>query len=322
MDYPIWLWTGFAALVLAALAVDLEVFHRTDHEITPREAALSYATWLGLALLFGGGVFFWLGIDKGLEFVTGYAIELSLSVDNIFVFLVIFSDFAVPARYRHRVLFYGIIGALVLRGLFIAAGVTLLSLFHWVVYLFGAFLLLTSIRLLIRKNKEVRLDQNPILRLTHRFLPVTSDYDGQRFITRQGEKLMLTPLALVVLVLESTDLVFALDSVPAILGVTRDPFIVYTSNVFAILGLRALFFLLDGVLHRFRYLKVGLSLVLALVGVKMLMSSFYEVPIALSLAAILGIVATTIGASYVMTRQESLPLFPLLSNWNHRGKTR
>ena len=306
MGYSIWLWVGFAAFVLAALAVDLGVFHRNDHEITPKEAASSYATWLSLALLFGGGVFVWLGVDKGLEFVTGYAIELSLSADNIFVFLVIFSDFAVPARYRHRVLFYGILGALVLRGAFIAAGVTLLNLFHWVVYLFGAFLIFTSLRLLMRKSKEVRLEQHPLLRLAHRLLPVTSAYDGQRFITRRCGKLMLTPLALVVLVVESTDLVFALDSVPAILGVTRDPFIVYTSNVFAILGLRALFFLLDDVLHHFRCLKVGLSLVLAFIGVKMLISNFYEIPIALSLVVIAAILATTMCASYLITRQRSL----------------
>jgi tellurite resistance protein TerC len=300
MDYSIWLWVGFAAFVVVALAVDLGIFHRTDHEITPKEAASSYATWLALATLFGIGVFVFLGVDKGLEFITGYAIELSLSVDNIFVFLVIFSDFAVPARYRHRVLFYGIVGALVFRGAFIAVGVTLLNLFHWVVYLFGAFLIFTSLRLLVRKSKEARLEQNPLLRLAHRFLPVTSAYDRQRFITRQGGKLMLTPLALVVLVVESTDLVFALDSVPAILGVTRDPFIVYTSNVFVILGLRALFFLLDGVLHRFRYLKVGLSLVLAFIGVKMLVSNFYEIPVTLSLAVIVGILATTMCTSYLI----------------------
>lgn len=301
---PIWLWVGFTFIVLFILALDLGVFHRRARVVGLREAAIWYTVWVSLALLFNLGIFLWLGAAKGTEFLTGYIIELSLSVDNIFVFLVIFSYFAVPAQYQHRVLFYGILGAIVMRGLFIATGVTLLNMFHWVIYIFGAFLVFTGIRLALRKEGQVHPERNPILRLARRFLPVTRKYHGQRFFLRQHGRWVATPLFLVLLALEATDLVFAVDSVPAILAITRDPFIVWTSNVMAILGLRALFFLLSGILRLFRYLNVGLALVLCFVGVKMLASEFYTMPTIISLGVIAGILAATILASYVAARRE------------------
>jgi tellurite resistance protein TerC len=231
-------------------------------------------------------------------------------VDNVFVWLIIFSYFAVPAQYQHRVLFLGILGAVVMRGLFIATGITLLNQFEWVIYIFGAFLVFTGVKLALRKDEEVQLERNPFLRLVRRILPVTSGYHGQRFFIRQAGKWMVTPLFLVLLVVEATDVVFAVDSVPAILAITRDPFIVWTSNVFAILGLRALFFLVAGVLSYFRYLNIGLALVLCFVGGKMLVNGFYHVPTIMSLGAVVGILAATILASYVATRREAKPQIP------------
>ena len=305
MDYPIWLWVGFTVFVLLLLAIDLGVVHRKAHAVSLREAAGWYVVWVSLAILFNLGIFLWLGADEGTEFLAGYIIEVSLSVDNVFVFLIIFSYFAVPARYQHRVLFFGILGAIVMRGLFIAAGVTLLNMFQWLIYVFGAFLIFTGIRLALRKE-EVHPDRNPILRLARRLLPVTSGYEGQRFFIRRHGRLMATPLFMVLLVVEASDLVFAVDSVPAILAITRDPFIVWTSNIFAILGLRALFFLVAGILRRFRYLKVGLALLLCFVGSKMLISDFYHVSTPLSLGAVAGILAVTMLASYVATRREDV----------------
>lgn len=302
MNYPIWLWAGFGALVLTVLSIDLGVFHRRAHEVGPREAAAWSAFWIALSLIFNLGVFLWIGRDSGLAFLTGYLMEKALSLDNIFVWLVIFSDFAVPSSYQHRVLFYGILGALLLRAAFIATGVTLLNTFHWMVYGFGVFLIITGIRIALRKDREIQPSQNWAFRLISRLVPITESYEGQRFFVRRDGRWLATPLILVLLIVETTDLVFALDSVPAILSITRDPFIVYTSNVFAILGLRALFFLLNDFLHRLRYLRVGLALVLGLVGIKMLISDFYHVPIFWSLAAITGILGLTVVASYLATR--------------------
>ena len=302
MSTEFWLWLGFALFVLSMLYIDLAVFHRKAHVVGIWEAAAWYSVWLALALLFAAGVFLWLGRDKGLEFVTSYTVELSLSIDNVFVFLVIFAEFGIPARYQHRVLFYGILGALVMRGIFIGAGVALLDQFDWLVYLFGAFLLFTAVRLALRRDREADPRRNPIVRVARRWFRISSDYDEQRFFTRRNGVLMATPLFLALLVVESTDVIFAVDSVPAVLSITRDPFIVYTSNVFAILGLRALFFLMSGFLSRFRYLKSGLIVVLALVGLKMLVSEFYEVSAAVSLGVIAGVVGTVVLASYLAVR--------------------
>jgi tellurite resistance protein TerC len=304
MDYPIWLWVGFTVFMLLLLAIDLGVFHRKAHVVSLREAAGWYVVWVSLAIVFNLGIFLWLGADKGTEFLAGYIIEVSLSVDNVFVWLIIFSYFAVPAKYQHRVLFLGILGAIVFRGLFIATGVTLLNMFGWLIFVFGAFLIFTGIRLALRKEEEVHPERNPVLRLARRLLPVASGYEGQRFFIRRHGRLMATPLFMVLLVVEVSDLVFAVDSVPAILAITRDPFIVWTSNVFAILGLRALFFLVAGVLRYFRYLKVGLALVLCFVGVKMVVSEFYHVSTPISLGAVAGILAVTMLASYLATRRE------------------
>ena len=304
MDHSIWLYVGFTVFVVAMLTLDLGVFHRKAHSVGLREAAIWYAVWVSLALLFNVGVFVWMGSGKGIEFLTAYVIELSLSVDNIFVFLIIFSFFAVPPQYRHRVLFLGILGAIVMRGFFIATGVALLETFHWVIYIFGGFLVITGIRLALRKDAEMQPDQNPVMRLARRFLPFSPKYEGQKFFVRHGGKLMATPLFMVLLALETTDLVFAVDSVPAVLAISRDPFIVWTSNIFAILGLRALFFLVAGILPYFRYLKVGLSLILVFIGAKMLIADLYHMSTVVSLGTVGGILAVTMLASWVAKQRE------------------
>ncbi|MCC6630034.1 MAG: TerC family protein [Chloroflexi bacterium] len=272
MGTEIWLWVGFTGLVLGMLALDLGVFHRQAHTVSMLEAAVWSGVWIGLALAFNGVLLWWRGAEVALQFLTGYLIEKSLSVDNIFVFVLLFTAFAVPARYQHRVLFWGILGALIMRALMIAAGAALIKEWHWVIYVFGVFLIVTGIKMVLGKGHAVAPEHHPLLRLVRRVLPVTTDYHGQRFFVRQAGVLMATPLFLVLLMVEFTDLIFAVDSIPAIFAITQDPFIVYTSNVFAILGLRSLYFLLAGVIHRFHYLKLGLAGVLAFVGVKMLLS--------------------------------------------------
>lgn len=252
---------------------------------------------MGLALLFNAGIYFWRGSEKALQFFTGYTVEFSLSVDNLFVFLLVFSYFKVPAQYRHKVLFWGIIGALLMRAIFIAAGITLMEKFHWMIYLFGVLLIVCGVKMVLDKDREFHPDQNPVLKLVRRFIPVSQDYKDSRFFIRQNERLLASPLLMVLLVIESSDLFFALDSVPAVLAITPDPFIVYTSNVFAILGLRSLFFALEGVMNRFSYLQYGLSAVLVFVGVKMLLSMVYSIPTGVSLAVILGILTSSIIAS-------------------------
>lgn len=284
------------------LALDLGVFHRKAHAVSVREALAWSCVWIFLALLFGLGVYFVRGGEKALEFLTGYVIEWSLSVDNLFVFLVIFSYFAVPPIYQHRVLFWGILGALVMRAIFIAVGAALLSAFHWMIYVFGGFLVFTGITLLFAGDEKIEPEKNPAVRLLRRFMPITAEYHGQRFFVRINGRRWATPLLLVLVVVETTDVIFAVDSIPAIFAITLDPFIVYTSNVFAILGLRALFFLLAGIMEMFRYLKVGLAFVLCFVGVKMVIVDFYKIPIGISLGVVAGILALSILASLIRRR--------------------
>ncbi|MCC6764797.1 MAG: TerC family protein [Deltaproteobacteria bacterium] len=300
------LWIGFTTLVLALLALDLGVFHRDAHPVGFREALLWTAVWIGLAAAFNVWLAASFGAERGLEFLTGYLIEKALAVDNIFVFLLIFSAFAVPAAYVHRVLFWGILGALVMRALFIVVGAALLERFHWVMYLFGAFLVITGAKLLFQRESELHPERNPIYRLFARWIPSVASYQGPAFVVRHAGRLVATPLLLVLLCVETSDLVFAVDSIPAIFAVTKDPFIVYTSNVFAILGLRSMFFLLAGVMDRFHYLKVGLALVLAFVGTKMLLANLYAIPIGWSLATIFAILATAIAASWWRSRLRAL----------------
>jgi tellurite resistance protein TerC len=293
------LWGLFAGLVLGTLFVDLLVFSKKPHVMSLREASVWSGIWVSLAASFAAAVFFLEGSPKGLEFITGYVIEWSLSVDNLFVFIVIFRYFAVPPAFQHRVLFWGIMGAIILRGIFIAAGVGLLTYFHWMVYLFGAFLVYTGVKLLRAGEVQVEPQKNPVLRFFTRLMPIETGYDKQNFFVRRNGQLVGTALVPVLIVIETTDIMFAMDSVPAILAITRDPFIVYTSNIFAILGLRALYFLLAGVMGLFRYLKVGLCFVLTFVGVKMLISEFYKIPITVSLGVVAGILAASIVASLV-----------------------
>ena len=300
-----WMWAAFTGLVLTMLALDLGVFHRNAHEVGMREAAVWSVVWVALALAFNGWLTTSFGAQRGMEFLTGYLIEKALAVDNIFVFLIIFASFKVPAAYQHRVLFWGILGALVMRALFIFAGAALLMRFHWVIYVFGAFLLLTGLKLLWQRDSEPHPERNPLFRLFTRLVPSVPEYHGSRFTVRQHGKWFATPLLLVLVLIEFTDLVFAVDSIPAIFAVTRDPFIVYTSNIFAILGLRAMFFLLAGVMDRFAYLKVGLSFVLMFVGTKMVLMDVYKIPIGVSLATIAAILGASVLFSLLRERREA-----------------
>ena len=291
------MWGSFAAVLVVMLALDLGVFHRREHVVESREAATWTGVWIGLSLAFGAWIWFENGRQPALEFLTGYLIEKSLSVDNIFVFIVIFSYFKVPAIYHHRVLFWGILGALVMRGLFIAVGAALVSRFEWVLYGFGVFLVYTGYRIVRDRGTHVDPGDNPVVRLVRRFVPLTAGYHGKHFVVRQGGKLFATPLLLVLLVVEATDVVFAVDSIPAIFGVTRDPFLVFTSNIFAILGLRALYFLLADLMDRFHYLPYGLGAVLVFIGVKMLIHDAFEVPIEASLGLVALLLAASVAAS-------------------------
>lgn len=292
MEIGLWFWVGFNAFVLLMLALDLGVFHRTSHEVSVKEAGIWSAVWVGLALLFNVGLYWAWGAGPALQFLTGYLIEKSLSVDNIFVFVMLFSYFAIPAKYQHRVLFWGILGALVMRGIFIAAGAYVLQQFHWVIYVFGAVLVITGIKM-ARRVGEYEPAANPMVRLLRRVLPLTPTLHGDRFWVREGARWVATPLFLVLMLVEVADLVFAIDSIPAIFAVTQEPFLVYTANVFAILGLRSMYFLLAGVVHRFVYLKFGLAAVLVFVGAKMLLVDLVKIPVAVSL----GVIATLIGGA-------------------------
>ena len=298
-------WIGFLALVAVFLALDLGVFHREAKEIGRREAVTWSGIWIGLALLFNAGVFWFMGTQSGIEWFTGYVVEKSLAVDNVFVFLLIFSAFAVPAQYQYRVLFWGIIGALVMRAILIAFAGVLLGAFHWIIYVFGAFLVITGIRFLRTEHKVPSLDDNRLVRLAKRFYPVTEGYEGQRFWVRRNGVLFMTPLFLVLILVETTDLVFAVDSIPAIYAITDDPFIVFTSNIMAILGLRALYFVLAGYLAGLKYLKPGLAAVLVFVGTKMLLVDVYKIPPLASLAVIISILAVAFGASALAARSSA-----------------
>ena len=301
------LWLGFVACVLGLLALDLGVFHRKAHEVRFREALGWSVAWVSLAMLFNLGVYYWFGPERALEFLAGYLIEKALSVDNVFVFLVLFSHFAVPPAYQHRVLFWGIVGALVMRAVFIVLGAALLAAFHWVLYLFGALLVVTGLKMLRAGDEPVRPEQSPVYRWFTRLVPSVPGYRGARFWVVEQGRWMATPLLLVLVAIEATDLVFAIDSIPAIFAVTRDPFIVFTSNIFAILGLRAMFFMLAGVMGRFAYLKTGLALVLVFVGTKMLVSDLYAMPIAVSLGVVAALIGGAIVISLLATRRTGQP---------------
>jgi tellurite resistance protein TerC len=299
MDVPLYVWAATLGVIAAMLALDLLVLHRDAHEVSMREAALTSAMWVALGVAFGVGVWAVAGGEYAGEYFAGYLIEKSLSVDNIFVFALIFGYFAVPAKYQHRVLFWGVVGALVMRAGFIAAGATLLDRFSWTVYVFGAFLLVTGVRMARQRDDHVDPSRNPLLRLLRRRVPMTEGYEGQRFVVRRAGRFLATPMLAVLLVVETTDVVFAVDSIPAIFAVTDEPFLVFTSNAFAILGLRALYFLLAGMITRFAYLKIGLAAVLAFVGVKLLLTHVVHLPIWLSLGVIAAILGTALVASLV-----------------------
>jgi len=299
-------WVLFNVFVLGMLALDLGVFHRQAHEVKLKEALAWSAVWIAMALLFNLGIWYWRGGDDALKFLTGYLIEKALSVDNVFVFVLIFSAFAVPAAYQHRVLFWGILGALIMRAILIALGVTLINKFHWIIYVFGAFLIFTGIKMALEKDKEIHPERNVVLLFFRRLLPVTRDYHGQRFLVRQDNRWHATPLLVVLLLVETTDLIFAVDSIPAILAITTDGFLVYTSNVFAILGLRALYFALAGVVRMFHYLHYGLSTILVFVGAKMLLVDVFKIPVAISLFVVATILAVSVIASLLWPKKRTL----------------
>ena len=305
--YPFLLFTLF---VLGMLLLDLGVFHRQAHVIRMREAAVWSAVWIVLSLTFNVFIYYWKGQPAALEFLTGYILEKSLSMDNVFVFAVIFGYMAVPARDQHRVLFWGILGALIMRAAFIAAGVVLIRRFEWILYIFGVFLVVTAVRLFRQSHEEIHPEQNPILRLARRAFRFTKNYEGSSFFVRRDGKICLTPMFLVLLMVETTDILFAVDSIPAIFAVTRDPFIIYTSNVFAILGLRALYFVLEGAIQQFRFLRPGLAVVLAFVGIKMLVAHFLKIPVVISLGVICSVLAISIGLSLQAEKRDRHRVLP------------
>jgi tellurite resistance protein TerC len=299
-------WVAFIAAILVFLALDLGVFHRRPHEVKFAEALGWTALWFTLAMLFALALRPGLGVQPSLEFLTGYIIELSLSMDNVFVIALIFTYFRVPSAFQHRVLFWGILGALIMRGIMIGLGAVLIARFHWMLYVFGVFLVFTGVKMIFSKDEGVHPEKNPMLRLARRFFPVTTEFEGSRFISRAGPKFSLTPLALVLVMVETTDLVFALDSIPAIFAVTTDPFIVFTSNVFAILGLRSLYFVLAGAIEFFRYLKIGLSVVLVFIGLKMILPEPWRPTTVAALGVVAGILLLSVIFSVVVARTEKL----------------
>jgi len=287
-------WIGFNVFVLFMLALDLGVFNRKAHEITIKEALIWTAVWISLAMCFNGIIYYWQGEVKALEFLAGYVIEKALSVDNIFVFVLIFSYFKTPTIHQHKILFWGIIGALIMRAAFIFAGVALLEKFHWTIYVFGAILIYTGYKMLTKKEKVIEPEKNPLIKIIRKIIPVTNEYHGGDFFMKQNGKLFATPLFLVLILIEVTDLIFAADSIPAILAITQDHFIVYTSNVFAILGLRSLYFALAGMMDKFQYLSKGLALILIFVGLKMSLVDFYKLPIEIALLVIIVILVLSV----------------------------
>jgi len=304
LDHSVLLWSIFNVFIIAMLIVDLVVLHKEDEPVSIKEALYWTAAWIVLALIFGIGVYYYMGTQTALDYYTGYLIEKSLSVDNIFVFLLVFTYFKVPDEFQHKVLFWGIFGALVMRLIFIFTGVALIERFHWIIYVFGGFLVFTGIKLAMEKDKEVHPERNPVLILVRRFFPTTKNYHGSKFFIRKMGRLIATPLFIVLVVIETTDLVFALDSIPAILAITRDEFIIYSSNAFAILGLRALYFAVSGIMRLFHYLHYGLSLILIFVGIKMLLSDFYHIPTPYALVFIGGTLALSVIASILYPKEE------------------
>jgi tellurite resistance protein TerC len=303
VDVPTWAWIAFVAFIIAMLCIDL-FLHRDHHAVTVREAAIWSMVWVAMGTSFGGVIWWLEGSTLATEYITGYLIEKSLSVDNIFVFALIFSYFAVPLRYQHNVLFWGIFGALVFRAIFIFGGIALLEQFHWMIYVLGAFLIATGIRMFFHEDEDIHPEKNPVLKALRRFAPISNNYDEVKFLTVENGRRMVTPLLAVLVVVETTDIIFAVDSIPAILAITQDQFLVFSSNAFAILGLRALYFLLAGVMDRFIYLKAGLATVLIYVGVKMLLGSIHiEIPTVLSL----GVIAVTLTVAIVVSLRATTP---------------
>jgi len=304
MIATVYVWIGFIAFVLIMLALDLGIFHRKSHEVKIKEALIWSAVWISIAMVFNYGIYVYMGEVKAMEFLTGYVIEKSLSIDNLFVFIMIFSYFNVDKKYQHKVLFWGIIGALIMRSIFIFAGVALINKFHWIIYIFGAFLIFTGVKMLFQKDEKMDPNKNPLVKLFKRFYPVTDTMHGDRFFVKINAKTFATPLFVVLLLVEFTDLIFAVDSIPAIMAITSDPFIIFTSNVFAILGLRALYFALAGITQYFHYIKYGLSAILVFVGLKMVMVDFYKIPVMISLFTILGILVISVVASLLFPKKE------------------
>lgn len=304
MTTDISFWIYFIIFILLMLALDLGVFHRKSHTVSFKESLAWTMVWVGLSLLFSVVVYYWKGPEKSIEFLTGYIIELSLSIDNLFVFILIFSYFHVPTNYQHKVLFWGIIGALVMRIIFIFAGVALITKFHWIIYVFGIIIIISGIKMLFQKDKKIEPEKNRVIRLIKKMLPVTSDFHGDKFVVKiQKGVTAVTPLFIVLIFVELTDLIFAVDSIPAILAITTDTFIVFTSNVFAILGLRSLYFALAGMINLFRYLHIGLSFILIFIGLKMVISDFYKIPIQYALVAVVSILLTSIAASLIIKKK-------------------
>jgi tellurite resistance protein TerC len=303
MSETIILWTAFSAFVFGMLALDLGVFHRKSHVISVKEALTWTAVWIFLAMLFNLFVYHYFDKEKALEFFTAYLVEKSLSIDNIFVIIMIFSYFNVPASYQHKVLFWGILGALVMRVIFIFAGIELIHKFHWLIYLFGGFLVFTGIRMVYGEEKPMDLEKNPLVKLVRKIFPITESFESDNFFIKRDQKIWATPLFIVVVLIEGTDLIFAVDSIPAIISISDDTFIVYTSNVFAILGLRSLYFALAGIEKYFTYLKYGLAAILVFVGIKMCIADFYKMPVEISLIIISFLLAISMIASVILKRK-------------------
>lgn len=296
-------WFCFLGFILAMLALDLGVFHRKSHEVKIKEALIWSAVWICLALVFNYGIYVFMGKEKAVEFLTGYVIEKSLSIDNLFVFIMLFTYFNVDKKFQHKVLFWGILGALIMRAIFIFAGVALINKFHWIIYIFGVLLIFTGIKMLFQQDEKIEPEKNPLVRLFKRFFPVTEKEHGDKFFVKLNGRTVATPLFVVLLMVEFTDLIFAVDSIPAILAITNDTFIIFSSNVFAILGLRALYFALAGITKYFHYLKYGLSAILVFVGIKMTIVDFYKIPIVYSLMVIAGILFISVLLSVIIPKK-------------------
>jgi len=305
LEIGFYAWLGFVVFLVIMLALDLGIFNKSSHEIHYKEALLFSGIWISLAILFNVGVFHFLGKEKGLEFLTGYLLEYSLSVDNIFVFILLLSYFNVPKKYQHKVLFWGIIGAIIMRAFLIIIGATLIIKFHWIIFIFGAFLVISGVKMAFSDNEKIEPEKNIIVKIFKKIFPVSDRYEKDKFFVRHKAGLLATPLFIVLIIIETSDLVFAFDSIPAILAITQDTFIVFTSNAFAILGLRSLYFALSGIMDKFRFLKYGLSLILVFIGVKMLISGVYEINIITSLLVI--VLVLTVSILFSIYKKKNIP---------------